>query len=677
MSALDDPSPLPFQAPPFDELTDADYEPAILEGMKRQLSEISAIAENAEAPTFDNTLVPMERSGELLTRASRVFFAMAHANTNDTLQAIKARLAPELAAHDDAIYLNAKLFARVRAVHDARGSLEREAAWLVTRYMSSFIHAGAELSLADQTALRALNKEASSLSAEFERRLLAASKASALVVDDVTDLAGGTPGDLASAALAAKGRGAEGKWALALQNTTQQPAQAWLAKRATRERLWRASLGRCEKGDDNDTRALVQRLAELRAEKAKLLGFPTYAAYALSDQMARTPAAAVELLARVAAPALAKAREEAARMQALVDEGGGERFELAPWDWQFMAEAIRKKEYAVDDEEVRPYLELGRVLRDGAFFAAEKLYGLTFEERRDLPVYHPDVRVFDVKDDGEPLGLFYADHFERDNKAGGAWMSSFVEQSGLLGARPVVYNVCNFQKPAPGQPALLSFDDVRTLFHEFGHALHGLLSDAKYPSLAGTNVPRDFVEFPSQFNEHWATEPAVFASYAKHHATGAPMPAALVAKIERARKYGQGFATTEYLAAALLDMEWHTLPAGAPREDVEAFEARSLERHGVALALVPPRYRTSYFAHIWGGGYAASYYAYLWAEVLDHDAYRWFSEHGGMTRANGQRFREMILSRGHTEELGSLYRAFRGRDPSVEALLDERGLASR
>jgi peptidyl-dipeptidase Dcp len=463
---------------------------------------------------------------------------------------------------------------------------------------------------------------------------------------------------------------------LALQNTTQQPAQVSLQSRAVRERLFRASADRAERGDANDTRAIVQRLAQLRAHKAKLLGYPTWAAYVLVDEMAETPAKAVKLLTDMAPAGVSKAHAEAARMQALVDadkkQGG---FKLAPWDWQFYAEQVRKTDYALDDAEVKPYLELDRVLRDGVFFAAHELYGLTFQERHDLPVYQPDVRVFEVFDaDGKSLALFYADYFKRDNKRGGAWMDTFVDQSGLLGTRPVVFNVCNFTKPAPGQPALLSFWEVTTMFHEFGHALHGMFSNVKYPRLTGTSVPRDFVEFPSQFNEHWAREPRVFANYAKHYKTGAPMPAELAAKIEKASKHGQGFAFTEYVSAALLDLAWHTLPDGTPPQDVDKFETDALHRFHVDFPLVPPRYRTSYFAHVWGGGYSAGYYAYLWSEVLAHDAFRWFVEHGGMTRANGDRFREMILSRGRTQEMAPMYRAFRGKEPSVEPLLEFRGL---
>jgi peptidyl-dipeptidase Dcp len=671
-----DPSPLLYQAPPFDRIHDTDYEPAFEEGMARHLAEVAAIAGRAEPPTFDNTIVAMERGGALLTRVAKVFFAMTSSNTNDALQEIEQAMAPRLAAHDDAIHLDAKLYARVKAVHERRESLDPESRCLVERYWRGFVRAGAELEEADKEQLRALNQEESSLSTEFSRRLLAANKSGSLVAEREGDLEGLEAGDVAAAAQAARDRGLEGRWVVALQNTTQQPAQASLRGRAVRERLFRASADRAEHGDENDTRAIVQRLAQVRARKAKLLGYPTWADYVLVDEMAETPDRAIRLLTDMAPAAAARARAEATRMQELVDRQNG-GFALAPWDWQFYAEQVRKADYALDDAEVRPYLELDRVLRDGLFFAAHELYGLTFQERHDLPVYQADVRVFEVFDaDGASLALFYADYFQRDNKRGGAWMDTFVDQSGLLGTRPVVINVCNFTKPAPGQPALLGVADVTTMFHEFGHALHGMFSNVKYPRLAGTGVPRDFVEFPSQFNEHWAREPRVFATYAKHHRTGAPMPAELAAKIEKARKHDQGFAFTEYVSAALLDLAWHTLPDGTPPQDVDAFEAGALRRFHVDFPLVPPRYRTSYFAHVWGGGYSAGYYAYLWSEVLAHDAYRWFVEQGGMTRANGDRFRAMVLSRGRTQEMAPMYRAFRGRDPSVEPLLEFRGLTA-
>jgi peptidyl-dipeptidase Dcp len=681
MNPFFDASTLLYQAPPFDRIHDTDYEPAMEEGMKRQLVEIAAITASTDAPTFDNTIVVMEKSGALLTRAANVFFSMTSSNANDTLQAIQTRIAPKLAAHGDAIYLDPKLWARVKAIYDQRSTLSADARFLTERYHRDFVRAGADLSDGDKTQLRALNEEESSLATEFTQRLLAATKAGAFVTDKQSDLQGLSAVDVGAASEAAKARKLEGSWVLALQNTTQQPAQSSLEDRSVRERLFRASTDRAEQGDANDTRATILRAAAVHAKKAKLLGYPTWAAYVLADQMAETPAKAIKLLTDMAPAATAKAHAEAARMQKLVDANpgatnqGATKFKLAQWDWQYYSEQVRKADFAIDDTQIKPYFELDRVLKDGVFFAAHQMYGLTFQERHDIPVYQPDVRVFEVFDaDGKSFALFYADYFKRDNKNGGAWMSAFVNQSTLLGTHPVVFNVCNFPKPAPGQPALLSNDDVRTMFHEFGHALHGLFSNGKFPTLTGTAVPRDFVEFPSQFNEHWASEPTVFANYAKHYQTGAPMPADLVAKVEKARKFDQGFALTEYLGAALLDMGWNTLAAGSIPTDVDAFEAQALKRFKVDYALVPPRYRTTYFAHIWSNSYAAGYYAYLWSEVLAHDAFRWFQEHGGMTRANGQRFREMILSQGHSQEMAPMYRAFRGKDPSVEPLLEARGL---
>ena len=669
------PSTLPFEAPPFDKIKDGDFQPAIEEGMKQQLVEIGRIADSDEPATFDNTIVAMERSGVLLTRVNRVFSALVQANTNDTLQQVQKVEAPKLAEHRDAIYLNPKLFARVKSLYARRDALglDAEAKRLLERSYRAFVRAGAELSLADQLTLRDMNKELSSLSTAFRAKLLAATKAGALEFASADALAGLSDADIAAAAEVAKARKLDGKWVVALQNTTQQPEQASLSDRATREKLYFASINRTEHGDDNDTRSTISRIAELRAERAKLFGAKNFAAYALEDQMAKTPARAIKLMTDMVPAAVGKARSEAAAMQKLADK---DHVKLAPWDWQYYAEQVSKTEFKLDRNEISQYFVLDRVLQDGVFFAANKLYGITFKERHDIPVYQPDVRVFEVFDqDGASLALFYADYFKRDNKDGGAWMSAFVAQSQLLGTKPVVFNVCNFTKPAPGQPALISRDDVITMFHEFGHALHGMFSNVKYPLLTGTSVPRDFVEFPSQFNEHWADEPSVFANYAKHYKTGEPMPAALIAKIKAAGTYGQGFATTEYLGAALLDMAWHTLPQSmTKRDDVDAFERAALKRYRIDYALVPPRYRSSYFAHIWGSGYAAGYYAYLWTAVLRDDAFYWFKEHGGMTRENGQRFRDMVLSRGNSEEHDAAYRAFRGRDPSVEPLLIERGL---
>jgi peptidyl-dipeptidase Dcp len=666
-------SPLLYQAPPFDRIHESDFEPAIEKGMAQHLEEIAAITAQPDPPTFENSVLPMQRSGVLLRRVMNVFGAMTGADTSDALQAIEKRVSPELAAHRDAVYLDAKLWARVKATYEHRASLAPDDAYLTERVHLAFVRAGADLPADAQAELRTLNQEESSLRTDFAQHLLAATKAGALVTDQASDLAGLSPGAIDAAAAAARTRGLDGKWLLALQNTTQQPAGESLTSRAVREKLFRASVDRADHGDANDTRSTVRRLAELRARKAKLLGYGSWAAYVLDDQMAGTPDKALKLLTDVAPAAVAKARSEGARMQAFVDgQRGG--FTIAAWDAQYYSSQVKKADLDLDEAAIKPYFELDRVLHDGVFFAAQKLYGVTFQERHDLPVYHPDVRVFEVFDEaGKSFGLFYADYFRRDEKRGGAWMDSFVEASGLLGTHPVVFNVCNFTKPAAGQPALLGLDDVRTMFHEFGHALHGLFSAVKYPALAGT--PRDFVEFPSQFNEHWAREPTVFANYARHYQTGAPMPPELAAKIEKSRAFGQGYAVTEAVSAALLDMAWHTLPDGPAPADVDAFEAQALKRYKVDIALVPPRYHTTYFDHIWHGGYSAAYYAYLWSEVLAHDAFRWFEEHGGMTRANGQRFRDMILSRGHTQDLAPMYRAFRGQDPSVEPLLEFRGLA--
>jgi peptidyl-dipeptidase Dcp len=670
-------STLPYQAPPFNQIKDTDYQPALEEGMKQNLAEVEAIANSTEPPTFANTIEPMERSGAMLTRVAKVFFALSSANTNDVLQKVEAEESPRLAANQDAIYMNPKLFARVKAIYDQRESLglSSDAKYLVERYYRNFVRAGAQLNDADKATLRKLNQEESTLTTEFRKRVLADTDAGAIVVDNKADLAGLSDTDIATAAQDAKDRKLAGKYVLTLQNTTQQPQLTYLKNRALREKLFKASVERGQHGGPNDTRQIVARLAQLRAEKAKLLGYPTYAAYSLDDQMAKTPENAIKLMTDLVPSSTAKARAEAAQMQKLIDaEHGG--LKLEPWDWEYYAERVRKAEYDLDESQVKPYFELDRVLHDGVFFAANQLYGLTFKERHDIPVYHPDVRVFEVFDaNGQSMALWYADYFARPGaKSGGAWEDSFVDQSGLLGTKPVVFNVANFAKPAPGEPALLSFDDVTTMFHEFGHALHAMLSNVRYPTEAGTNVPRDFVEFPSQFNEHWALEPAVFANYAKHYKTGAPMPKELVEKIKKSRTFNQGYALTEYLGAALLDMAWHTQPAGAPLQDVGTFEPAALERFHINMPEVPPRYHTTYFSHIWGGGYSAGYYAYLWSEVIDDDAFYWFKEHGGMTRANGQRFRDLMLSRGGTQDAAVLYRAFRGRDPIVEPLLYERGL---
>jgi peptidyl-dipeptidase Dcp len=668
-------STLPYHAPPFDRIKDADYQPALEAGRAEQLKEIEAIADSSAAPTFENTVVAMEKSGRLIDRVEAAFDGVTGANTNPTLEKVQEIEAPKMAAHQDAIYLNEKLFARVKAIHERMGSLglDAESQRLVDVYYKRFVHRGANLSAADKVKLKKLNEEESSLSNNFRMKLLAATKAAAYSTTDRAALKGLSDAQIEAAAEAAKARKKEG-YVLALQNTTQQPILASLEDRATRQAVFEDSWERAERGGDNDTRATITRLAKLRAEKGKLLGFPNYGAWKLEDQMAKDPEAAVKFMDALVPAATAKAMEEGKDIQAVIDaQKGG--FKLQPWDWDFYAEQVRKAKYDLDESEVRPYFEVNNVLENGVFYAATQLYGITFKERKDIPVYHPDVRVFEVFDaDGKPLALFYCDYFKRDNKNGGAWMSEFVRQSKLMGTLPVIYNVANFQKPASGEPALISFTDVTTMFHEFGHGLHGMFSNAQYPLLSGTTVPRDFVEFPSQFNEHWASYPAIFDHYAKHYKTGEAMPAELAAKIRKAEKFNQGYELTELLAAAELDMQWHTLPVTAPAEKPDEFEKAALERKHIALATVPPRYRSSYFAHIWGGGYSAGYYAYLWSEMLDDDAYQWFEDHGGLTRANGDRFRAMVLSRGNTEELGKMYSAWLGGEPSAKPMLKYRGL---
>ncbi len=668
-------SSLPFHAPPFDKIKDEDYQPAIEAGMARQLAEVRAIAGNSAAPTVENTLVPLEKSGALLDRAMQAFNGVTGANTDPTLQAAKSALAPKLAAQHDAIYLNAKLFARVSALHEKRelGGLDAESKRLVEVTYDEFVHAGARLSEADKEKLKKLNEESSTLSDTFSKRLLAANAEGAYVAPTPAPLAGMSDSQLAAAAQAAQAKHVKG-YVLPLQNTTQQPAFSYLSERTTRQAIFDNSWNRTERGDANDTRTIVSRLAQLRAERAQLLGFPNHAAWTLENQMAKTPEMALEFMSTLVPLATARANREAKDIQAVIDSSGA-RFPLEPWDWEFYAEQVRRARYALDDAQVKPYFELGNVLVNGVFYAATRLYGITFKELDNIPVYQPDVRVFEVSDtDGKPLALFYGDYFKRDNKNGGAWMSTFVTQSKLLGTRPVIYNVANLPKPAPGEPALISFDDVTTLFHEFGHALHGMLADTVYPSLSGTATARDFVEFPSQFNEHWAMYPEIFEHYARHYQTGAAMPKDLRDKIKSAQNFNAGYRMTELLAAAELDMQWHTLPAGMPLQDPDAFEKAALTKTHLDLEAVPPRYRSTYFSHIWAGGYSAGYYAYLWTEMLADDAYQWFEENGGLTRANGDRFRQMVLSRGNTEDLAAMYAAWRGRAPKVDAMLKDRGL---
>ncbi|KQN79955.1 M3 family metallopeptidase [Sphingomonas sp. Leaf62] len=669
-------STLPFEAPPFDRIKSADYGPAIRAGMAEQRAEITAITRARSAPTFDNTIAAMERSGRLLERASLAFYGVVGANTDDTLQATQAELAPAYAAHQDAINLDPALFARVKTLYDQRQSLRLNAEQLqvLTLTYQGMVRAGALLLPADKKTLSAYNAQLSTLETAFQQKLLAAAKAGALVIDDRAKLDGLSEGEIAAAADAAKARGLAGKYVLTLQNTTQQPELATLKNRATREALFNASWTRAAKGDANDTRATIVKIAALRAQKAKLLGFATWADYVLQDQMAQNPKTALGFMQQLGTPVAAEQRREAAELQARIAATGGD-FQLKPWDWDYYSEQVRKARYDLNQDELKPYFEIDKVLTDGVFYAANQLYGLTFKRRTDIPVYHPDISVYEVLEaNGTPVGLMYFDLWKRDNKNGGAWMSNFVNQSKLIGTKPVIYNVSNFTKPAAGQPALISFDDVTTMFHEFGHALHGLFANQTYPSISGTNTARDFVEFPSQFNEHWALNPKILPHYAVHYRTGQVISQTLIDKIKRAGTFNSGYSFGEALAAAEMDMSWHSLTAAQGAQDADAFETKALAATGLDVADVPPRYRSTYFLHIWGNGYAAGYYAYSWTKMLSANAFDWFERNGGMTRANGQRFREMILSKGHTEDYATMFRNFNGADPQVGPLLRDLGL---
>ncbi|WP_242415246.1 M3 family metallopeptidase [Sphingomonas panni] len=669
-------STLPLQAPPFDRIKSSDYKPALLAGMAAQRAEINAITRARSAPTFENTIAAMERSGRLLERASLAFSGVVGANTDDTLQQTQADLAPIFAAHQDAINLDPALFARVKTLYDQRQTLRLDAEQLqvLTLTYEGMVRAGARLSPADKAMLSRYNSQLSTLETAFQQKLLGAAKAGALVIDDKAKLAGLSDAEIAAAAVAAKDRGLAGKYVLTLQNTTQQPELATLKDRATREALFNASWTRAAKGDANDTRATIADIALLRAQKAKLLGFATWADYVLQDQMAKKPKTALGFMQQLGTPVAAEQRREAAELQAQIKATGG-TFELKPWDWDFYSEQVRKAKYDLNQDELKPYFEINKVLTDGVFYAANQLYGVTFRRRTDIPVYHPDVMVYEVDEaDGTPVGLMYFDFWKRDNKNGGAWMSNFVNQSKLLGTKPVIYNVANFTKPAAGQPALISFDDVTTMFHEFGHALHGLFANQTYPSVSGTNTARDFVEFPSQFNEHWALDPKVLPHYAVNYRTGQTIPQSLVDKIKRAGTFNSGYSFGEALAAAEMDMSWHSLTAAQGKQNPDAFEAQALAATGLDVSDVPPRYRSTYFLHIWGNGYSAGYYAYSWTKMLSANAFNWFEQHGGMTRANGQRFRNMILSKGHTEDYAPMFRNFNGSDPQVGPLLKDLGL---
>ncbi|WP_144095004.1 M3 family metallopeptidase [Croceicoccus sediminis] len=670
------PSSLPFQAPDFARINDADFKPAIEQGMAIERAEWAAIGANPAPATFDNTIVALEKAGRMLDRARAVFSVKTGTVTNDTLDAIDAELSPRLAAHNDALYLDDAIFQRVEAVYNARDTfdLTAEDRVLLQRTYDDFVHAGARLSPDAKVQLREINTALSSLSTKFSQVLTEADRQQALVVADRAALAGLSEAEIAAAAQAAQERGLNGKEIITLQNTTQQPKLNALTNRDTRRELFEKSWNRTSDGSANDTRDMVRQIASLRARKAALFGEPDFASYEMYDRMARDPQTAIEFMKGLAGPtAAAQLREAAAINDEIAAEG--KNFPVEPYDWDFYAEKVRAKKFDLDAGLIKPYFQVDRVLEDGVFFAANKLYGLTFEKRDDIPTWHPTVSVYTVFDkDGSELALFYFDPFRRDNKRGGAWMSSFVSQSHLYGEKPVIYNVLNIAQPAEGEPALATFDDVTTMFHEFGHALHGLFADQKYPSLSGTAVARDFVEYPSQANEKWAVEPTVLANYARHYQTGEPMPADLLAKVRESQTFNQGYALGETLAAAMLDMDWHTLPDGKVPEDVNGFEAAALAANPLHTDIVPPRYRSTYFRHIWSGGYSAGYYAYLWTEMLSADTGEWFDEHGGMTRANGDRFRETVLSRGGTVDYGEAFRAMTGNDPEVEPMLRQRGL---
>ena len=669
-------SSLPYQAPMFDRIKDEHYLPAFEKGMQEELAEIKAIADNKETPTLDNTLVALEKSGETLRRVSAVFFAVANANTNQYLQEIEEKVAPRLAAQKDAIFLDDALFRRVKALQEKKDTLalDKESARLLDFYYRKFLMAGAHLSEEKKRKLKVLNENEALLMVQFNTRLISAAKNASIVVDHAKELEGLSQEEIQLAASAAARSGQEGKYLLGITNTTQQPVLAQLSDRKIRQLLFEASWTRTQKNDGNDTRKIVSALAQIRAEKAGILGYESYAAWHLQDQMAKTPENVQAFLKQLVGPARAKVQEEAATIQKLVDSQSG-HVQLEAYDWNFYAEQVRKARFGLQESEITPYLELTNVLKKGVFFAAEKLYGIGFKERTDLPVYHPDVKAYELfEEDGSPLGLFYFDPFKRDNKSGGAWMDNIVVQSRLLQQKPVIYNVCNYTKPADGQPCLLRYDDVLTLFHEFGHALHGFFADQQYPSLSGTAVANDFVELPSQLNEHWALDNTVLYNYALHFETGEKIPKALVEKIKKAATFNQGYALTELLACAQLDMQWHTLSPEGVVADVDRFEEEALERTGLKIPQVPPRYRSSYFQHIWGNGYCAGYYAYQWAEMLDNDVFDWFQKNGGLTRENGQQYRDKILSKGNTEDYDVLFYSLTGHAPDIQPMLKHRGL---
>ncbi|MBD3730207.1 MAG: M3 family metallopeptidase [Sphingomonadales bacterium] len=676
-------STLPFQAPDFTQIKDEDYKPAFEQAMAIHAAEVDRIADNPAAPTFDNTILALEKSGRMLGRVSAVFYALTGSNTNDTLDAIDAEMGPKLSAHFDSIALNPKLFARVKAVYDQRDTLglDAEDNKLLEETYDNMVHAGALLTPEQKTEVVQINQDLSTATTEFGQRVRNATVDGALIVDSKEALAGLSDTEIAAAAKLAADKGMPGKYAIALQNTTQQPLLPSLENRETRKALFMAGYDRAVKGDKDDSRALIATIANLRARKAALFGQPDWASYVMYDRMAKNPATALKFMEDMVPALAATQRRDAAMLDEQI-KADGEDFSVQPWDWYRYAEQVRKAKYDLDENAVKPYFQIDRVLEDGVFYAANQLYGLTFKKRTDLPVYQEDVSVYTVYDkDGSELGLFYFDPYQRPNKRGGAWMSNFVDQSHLYGTKPVVYNVLNIPKAPAGEPQLVSYDWVETMFHEFGHALHGLFANQKYTSLSGTAVARDFVEYPSQVNEMWASDPKVLAHYARHYETGEPIPMELIQKIDRASKFNQGYDFGEVVEAALLDMKWHALtPAQAAAiktpADVDAFEKKALGELGLEIGLVPPRYRSSYFNHIFSDpvGYSAGYYSYLWTAMLDRDSRKWFRDHGGLTRENGDHFRATVLSQGGTQDYFKMFEAFSGHAPDVEPLLEAHGL---
>ena len=669
-------STLDYQAPDFSKIRPAHFVPAIEEGIRIQLAEIDSITSNTAAPTFENTVLAYEKSGRLLARATSILSALVGADGTEELQKIDEETTPMLSAHHDALLLNEKLFARIKAVYDQRSSLQGEDLRLTEVLYDQFVHEGALLSAADKEALKKINSEIAVLQTKFTNQVNAGTKEAAVLVDKVEELDGLSEEAIARAAEAATAAGHKGKYLLEQTNTSRPGYLADLNNRDVRRRVLEASLSRCSGGDSTNTHPTITRIAALRAEKAKLLGLPNFASWALSDQMAGRPEAVERLISQLAPALRAKVAADVAELEAFAQKTEGKDFKLAAWDLDYYAERLKKAKYDLNEADLKPYLVLDSVLKNGVFYAANQLYGLTFKPRPDIPVYADGVQVYEVFDqDNTPMALFYTDYFRRPTKTGGAWMSNFVQQSTLFGTKPVIYNVCNFEAPAKGAPAFLTSSDVETLFHEFGHALHGLFASQKYETLSGTNTPRDFVEMPSQFNEHWMTDSVVLRHYARHYKTGEPMPQALIDKMKAAATYGQSYALAENLAAVTIDMAWGMLPAGQTVSDVDAFEREALARAGLDFALVPPRYRSAYYLHVFAGGYASGYYSYLWTEVLDHNIYEWFAAHGGLTRENGQRFREMVLSRGNTAPVGTFFTNFTGlTEPDMSSLLRFRGL---